>query len=272
MARTARIFAQIDVYYFEDDRVLEAGDAWPLHFAAILACKRNLTDGTLTRRQLERIAPESPPDIGAMIATLIEVGLFIDWGTSIEVRGWAKWNDSSDYIEAVSDGGKKGNHLRWHVRKNVIDPECELCRIAPESPPDRHPIATRVLDTDVDTDVDVDKSSPAPSARKPSSPSEPREFVELYRTYPRKMERKDALKAWTVVSKSADPATIIAGAVRYAADPNLPEKQFRPYPAKWLRAGGWDDGPLPSIHGTVAPPETVWRELDVPQWHRQPAS
>src|SRR5665213_2950272 len=99
MARAARTFAQVDVHYFEDDRVLEAGDAWQLHFAAILACKRNLSDGTITRRQLARIAPESVPDVTPMIDTLIRVGLFIDRDNLIEVRGWSHWNNSADEIE-----------------------------------------------------------------------------------------------------------------------------------------------------------------------------
>jgi hypothetical protein len=163
MAKTARTWAPIDVHYFEDDRVLEAGDAWQLHFASILACKRQLNDGVLTRRQLVRIAPDSLPDVARSIEVLIDVGLFVDKGTVIAVHGWDDWNDSADDVETMSRGGKEGNHLRWHVKRGNPNPECELCisegLVAPDSPPDSPP--TRDPNPRVDKrreDVDVDHS------------------------------------------------------------------------------------------------------------------
>jgi predicted transcriptional regulator len=38
------------------------------------------------------------------------------------------------------------------------------------------------------------------------------------------------------------------GVRRLAADPNLPEKQFIPHPATWLRRCGWLDEPYPERH------------------------
>src|ERR1017187_777646 len=108
MARTARRFAQIDVSYFEDDRVLEAGLACLLHLAAICACKRAMTDGTMTRRQLARIAPESIEDVPEAIRKLIRVGLFEDTGEVIVIRSWYRWNDSAEEIEAMANKGKEG--------------------------------------------------------------------------------------------------------------------------------------------------------------------
>jgi hypothetical protein len=37
----------------------------------------------------------------------------------------------------------------------------------------------------------------------------------------------------------------VAGAARYRDDPNR-EKRFTKLPATWLRAGCWEDDPLPS--------------------------
>jgi hypothetical protein len=172
MARAAHIFASLDVHYFEDDRVLAAGDAWPLHFAAILACKRLLTDGELTRQQLARIAPESLPDVARAIDRLVEVGLFIDKGTAIVVHGWAGWNDSSGNIEAMAISGEMGNHLRWHKKRGVTKPGCSFCDHRLDSPPNRvpdpDPIApptspdsqTRLPRLDVDIDVDTETDGP----------------------------------------------------------------------------------------------------------------
>jgi hypothetical protein len=157
MARTARRFAQIDVNYFEDDRVLEAGDAWQLHLAAVFACERAMTDGTITRRQLARIAPESLTDVGEAIAKLIHVGLFEDTGEVIVIRSWYRWNDSTEEIEAMSNKGLEGNHVRWHVKRDLVDPQCQFC--VPR-PPIHVDIAPRSrgeskIRQDVDQDLDT---------------------------------------------------------------------------------------------------------------------
>lgn len=70
-------------------------------------------------------------------------------------------------------------------------------------------------------------------------------FADFYQTYPRKMQRGDALKAFTKALNLASYEDIIAGTIRFANDPNLPPDNFIPYPATWLRAEGWEDGPLP---------------------------
>jgi hypothetical protein len=127
MARAAHIFATIDVHYFDDDKVLASGSAWQLHLAAILTCKRTLSDGMLTRRQLERIAPESLSDTSDAIATLIDVGLFEEIGEYIYVASWDTWNDPAADVEARSKGGRMGNHKRWHVGRGIKDPGCEWC-------------------------------------------------------------------------------------------------------------------------------------------------
>lgn len=70
-------------------------------------------------------------------------------------------------------------------------------------------------------------------------------FNQFYDAYPRHMKRADAEKAWRQAVKRATPEEILAGARRLRVDPNLPEKNFIPYPATWLRADGWNDEPLP---------------------------
>lgn len=66
-------------------------------------------------------------------------------------------------------------------------------------------------------------------------------FAEFYMAYPRKVGKEAARKAWDRARRRTPAAVIIAGAKRYAADPNLPEKSFVPHPATWLGRGGWED-------------------------------
>lgn len=80
-------------------------------------------------------------------------------------------------------------------------------------------------------------------------------FDAFWEKYPRKTAKPAALKAWPVAVKLAggDLRRIVKGVRRYADDANLPEKQFIPYPSKWLREGRWDDEPLPERNGNRPP-------------------
>lgn len=71
-------------------------------------------------------------------------------------------------------------------------------------------------------------------------------FKSFYLVYPRKVGKQAALKAFVKAAKQSRPEVIVAGAKRFADDPNLPDKQYIPYPASWLNAGRWDDEPLPA--------------------------
>lgn len=72
-------------------------------------------------------------------------------------------------------------------------------------------------------------------------------FADFWRTYPRRVGKRDARKAWAAaVRRTGDPAVILRGARHYAADPNLPETQYIPHPATWLNGDRWEDGPLPA--------------------------
>lgn len=75
-------------------------------------------------------------------------------------------------------------------------------------------------------------------------------FNAFYAVYPRKVKRGLARSAWPKAVKKADSMDkIIQAAIRYAQDPNLPEKRFIPYPSAWLNGEQWDDEPLPPTNG-----------------------
>lgn len=80
-----------------------------------------------------------------------------------------------------------------------------------------------------------------PSKKNPESDL----FDVFWSVYPRREAKIAARKAFAKAVKSAGAEAVIAGARRYAADPNLPEKKYVPHPASWLNDGRWDDEPLP---------------------------
>lgn len=130
MARPARLYAQIDLNYFEDDRVLAIDDAWPLHFVAILAGKRGTGDGYLTERQLRRAAAGAGivGDFDAYYAACVREGLFLEERNGVRIRSWERWNDTQADIERKSRDAVYANHCRHHVGKGKKpSATCQYC-------------------------------------------------------------------------------------------------------------------------------------------------
>lgn len=78
-------------------------------------------------------------------------------------------------------------------------------------------------------------------------------FEAFWLAYPRKVGKGSAFKAFSKICLERDdlnPADIIAGANRLAADPNLPPQQYIPYPATWLGRDGWLDDAYPEREKT----------------------
>jgi hypothetical protein len=115
----------------------------------------------------------------------------------------------------------------------------------------------------------VDPSSGFPSSEKPSSENPtPKKnntkknkekkhipdlirFDEFWETYPRKVGKTSALRAYTAARGRYEgsvrdfEAMVISGAVRLSQDRNLPALQYVPYPTTWLNRDGWNDDPYP---------------------------
>ena len=69
-------------------------------------------------------------------------------------------------------------------------------------------------------------------------------FEMFWENYPRKVGKQAAMKAFIKALKIASVEDIVAGAKRYAEDPNRVDA-FTAHPTTWLNAGRWADGPLP---------------------------
>lgn len=71
-------------------------------------------------------------------------------------------------------------------------------------------------------------------------------FDDFWAAYPRRVAKGAARKAWEqkVVKGNVDPAQVIAGAARYAAERAGQPPEYTKHPATWLRAECWADEPL----------------------------
>lgn len=76
-------------------------------------------------------------------------------------------------------------------------------------------------------------------------------FENFWNAYPRKANKKAAAKAWESVVSESLVDEVIAGAIRFANDPNLPPEQFVPHAATWLRGERWNDPALPERQKSV---------------------
>lgn len=70
-------------------------------------------------------------------------------------------------------------------------------------------------------------------------------FISFWAAYPRKVQKLAAEKAFMKAAEKYGTEALVNGAIRLMQDPNLPPKEFIPYPATWLNAGGWESEPYP---------------------------
>lgn len=173
---------------------------------------------------------------GLCYATLHETDGFVPmaadkWRTELETAGlldegsvvhnWTKFNPSKAEL----------SRRRQETRDRV--------RAYRERTNDVQPDYNGVSNADVPTSTST--SSSAVVLRTKESP----DFVEFYEAaYPRREGRGAARAAWDKAIRKAEPDAIIAGARRFAADPNR-EDGFTPHPATWLNQERWSDDPLP---------------------------
>lgn len=93
MAKPGRLYVQVDVNFWEDDKVLRAGErAAAFYVRCLCMCKRVQSDGWLSDAQLSMLGVR---DWRAQVAQLVKVGLLKREGNStVHVVGWLDWNES----------------------------------------------------------------------------------------------------------------------------------------------------------------------------------
>lgn len=73
-------------------------------------------------------------------------------------------------------------------------------------------------------------------------------FDDFWAVWPRKEAKLVARKAWDKATEGTPAASIVAGAVRYADDPNR-EQSHTAHAATWLNGERWEDDALPARNG-----------------------
>ena len=248
-----------------DDLSLEAVGLWLL---CATYSSKHLTGGFVSRTRVARfggipsgtrsggrIGGDSVPDDTRSnpVDELVQSGLLYEVGEGYQFHDWDAYNPSAEEAKArredMSDGGREGNHRRWHVSRGIVDPDCGWCKSSPigSSGSDRVP--------DSGADSGGESSRPVPS------PSIAQAFEAFWSEYPKKVAKKAALKKFeTAINSGVDPARIIESAKLYAQSVEGTERKFIKQPDGWLNAGRWDDEIELPPTGTEGVP-TIWDQI-----------
>jgi hypothetical protein len=226
------------------DRIA-AGGLWL--FAGVW-CRRHLTDGFVPKYMLSEFGAKP-----STASTLCEAKLWTVVADGYQFVDWSQWQDTKEDVQTKREQWRK-RQVKHRTEKDVTrdksvtpepvtrDSHADVTPVT-RSLPVPYPIPNPSLE-------DKDSSSSAVADRRPDP------FDEFWRTYPRRVGKDAAKKAWGQAAKRADVACILAGARRFAEDPNR-EPQFTAHPATWLNQGRWDDDPLPPRVNGHAKPSTT---------------
>lgn len=106
--RTQRLHVQLDVDYYDDPKIIDAGEKAELLYVRSLAfCKKNWrANGYMSDGQVARAVAPGLPGLQARIKSLVATGLWervdddlFGHGKGYVVSAWLKRNPSADEIE-----------------------------------------------------------------------------------------------------------------------------------------------------------------------------
>jgi uncharacterized protein YdaU (DUF1376 family) len=124
-----------------------------------------------------------------------------------------------------------------------------------------------------DKEKDIcERNAPSPSP-SPSPSQEERgsnisvkmidaQFEEWWISYPRKVAKGAARKAFTKAIKKATLQELISGATRYAQERSDEDPQYTRHPATWLNGEGWKDQPTGDDNGNGTRKSKLDRAFD----------
>lgn len=187
---------------------------------------------------------ESNNQAKATSNTKTEGAYGMSWPETAKVPGGSEWAPG-DTTSTSTVSGAPAQHervqeraeriIRNHSGDDVIDAEIiDVEIIEDESPSDT------LIDVPASQELAVATPAVPVKAKKQTGYTD--DFENFWRTYPRRIEKKSAFKAWKTALKSGATADeITAGAARYAKYRAGEPERFTKHPSTWLNQGCWED-------------------------------
>jgi hypothetical protein len=278
------LFVPLDVNYVSDEGIRRAGIAAELLFIrALVYAKRTNSHGFIPDYDLPVIAVGLHPDgVPQSVAALIHWELWVEAEGGWHIRSWERWNSAPDEAEKERKKAQARERKRRQREREAAERKAaeEAADVAPgqlklvpsgdETGPGSTSDVTRKVtrdshgvtppkrreekrsnnyfpspDGEDENEGSGGEEDPKPPAKKKVDYTEETpDFVRFYSAYPRKVDRKDACKAWhQALVAGVDPEHIIAAAERYAAIWDPADRKHTKHPGRWLRAGSYDNAP-----------------------------
>lgn len=214
--------------------------------AASWAGQNNPAMGWVPEHELDRW----DDDWEALAQRLVKAGFW--WPEQHEDEPGFGFVDWADYNPAngSSESGTFGNHVRWHVKRQIVEPGCEHCPveppdhegIAPESPPDIAPESGGdIAPESRNIALPEPEPDPNPNPKTCASTDVERDFAQWYDLYPRKRGKGQAVKAYRSARKKVSHDTLVETLQEQMPILIKDGVDFAPYPATWLNGERWDD-------------------------------
>lgn len=187
---------------------------------------------------------ESNNQVKATRNTKTEGAYGMSWPETAEVPGGSEWapgdttststvSDAPAQHESVQERAER--IIRNHAGDDVIDAEIIDVEIVEDETP-----SDTLIDAPASQELAIAAPKAPVKAKKSSGYTD--DFENFWRTYPRRIEKKSAFKAWKTALKSGATADeITAGAARYAKYRAGEPERFTKHPSTWLNQGCWED-------------------------------
>lgn len=239
-----RLYGKFTLDYPDSHKIAPLSDAaFRTHVEMVLWSRRYLTDGRVPAAMAKVLSRGRTKVLRELCTNDSEhPSLTQDENGDFWLHDFLDHQPSKDAIEAIqavnrengAKGGRtKGANANRTAKRTATDSLSETeAKLYTETETE--------TENKIATDVAISAAPPALVAIEPKTG-----FDDFWNTYPRKADKATARKAWAKALKTTDPDQIIAGAARYAGDPNR-DPQFTKLPATWLNAEAWGNEPLPA--------------------------
>lgn len=140
--KVGQVFLPLDVEFFDNDKVHEAGEkaGW-LYLAMSCRSKHKVSDGVLSPGQIDRLGISGWKQ---RLSDLLRVGLVEEHPAGYYISGWQERNSTASELEEIqrrkAEGALLGNHNRWHSDRPRAD--CPHCT---DRSSDADPIAAPIV-------------------------------------------------------------------------------------------------------------------------------
>jgi len=183
-----------------------------------------------------------------------------------------EWEDSREILaEFFWVDGEIWTHARVENDLSKVREKSEQASNAGKRSAIKRGISERLTDVQRDSEndsTDVERAFNHKDKDKDKE-KDKYDFDLFWNTYPIKIGKATALKAWEKARKRATGQIIVEGADRYARDPNR-DPAFTAHPSTWLNGDRWLDAPLPQKRVQDAPRGIITTPTPVPPRYVSP--